>query len=375
MKIAQVVVTFPPDLGGMGQVVYDEAAELTKRGHDVTVFCLGYSTSRYNDNTMPFKVVRLIPHLASGNAGFVPGLYKKLNGFDLTHLHYPFYGGAEWVWWRRIWAKQKYIVTYHMDAAPARVHRWFIQKLYDWTIAKFILRSAEQVLFVDDEQSQKLALRKKLSPNKIAILPNGIDVEIFKPQPVTIKDFTLDELEGKPIFLFVGNLLPVKGLEVLLKAWAKLNNKEAVLLIVGGGYEEDHYRKLAGQMELGNRVRWLGSCSDRKKLAQYYSLAMATIVPSFSESFSLVTAEAAACGSPVIGSDIHGMRARVIPNKTGILFQSKNVTSLTQAIEQIMAMTEAERKQWGTQGRELIVNNFSLQKHVDELEKVYKHLL
>jgi glycosyltransferase involved in cell wall biosynthesis len=262
-----------------------------------------------------------------------------------------------------------------MDAAPTQVHRWFIQKLYDWTIAKFILRSAEQVLFVDDEQSQKLALRKKLSPNKIVILPNGIDVEIFKPQPVTVKDFTLDDLEGKPIFLFVGNLLPVKGLEVLLKAWSKLENKDAVLLVVGGGYAEERYRKLAGQLALGNRVRWLGSCTDRKKLARYYSLATATIVPSFSESFSLVAAEAAACGSPVIGSDIHGMRARVIPNKTGILFQPKNVASLTQAIQQVLAMSETERKQCGMQGRELIENNFSLPRHVDELEKVYKHLL
>ena len=101
MKIAHVVSTFPPQVGGMGQVALEEAQRLAKMGHEVTVFALGYAGTKYHDQDFPFKVVRLWTPFKYGDAGFAPQLFFKLKKFDVTHLHYPFYGSAQCVWWAK----------------------------------------------------------------------------------------------------------------------------------------------------------------------------------------------------------------------------------------------------------------------------------
>lgn len=91
MKIAEVVATFPPSIGGMGEVCFNESEELAKRGHEVTVFTLRhFKKKEYTNEKFPFKVVRVRPFLKAGDAGLVPGIFFKLRGFDYIHLHYPF---------------------------------------------------------------------------------------------------------------------------------------------------------------------------------------------------------------------------------------------------------------------------------------------
>src|SRR3990167_4556854 len=127
MKIAHVVSTFSQQIGGMGSVCYNEAKRLAESGHEVTVFTLKYLGVIYNDANFPFKVVRLKPLIKLGDAGLVPQILKYLQGFDLFHLHYPFYGGAEWLCFSKI----PLVITYHMDAQVNGL-KAFVQKIYDW---------------------------------------------------------------------------------------------------------------------------------------------------------------------------------------------------------------------------------------------------
>lgn len=367
MRIAHVVAAFPPDIGGMGKVAYDESKELAKRGHDVTVFTLAYPLSHYDDSKIPFKVVRKAPLIPGGYGGFLPSLRHDLANFDLIHLHYPFYGGAEFVWTQKI----PYVVTYHMDAEPTLKYQQFVKKFYDKFLAERILQKAKRVILVDKEHVFKM--KDKLFPEQIAEIPNGIDTEIFSHKNVDCVKMALDELIGKRIFLFVGNFLPVKGLSLLLEAWKDLP-KDAHLLVVGGGYREPEYRKMAENLGVGDRVHWMGACSS-ERLAEYYSLAEATIVPSFSESFSLVAAEALASACPVIGSDIPGMRARVVENETGLLFKTGSKPDLVKVVDQFLKLDPVKIRQLGVHGRELVEMRFSLKKHVDTLEQVYKNCI
>src|SRR5689334_19040947 len=99
MRIAHVVPVYPPRRGGMGQVAYEYTERLRARGHSVHVF-----TPRYADAptaTVPDYVHRVRPPVHFGNAAALPSLLWQLAPFDLIHLHYPFYGGAEPVAWRK----------------------------------------------------------------------------------------------------------------------------------------------------------------------------------------------------------------------------------------------------------------------------------
>ncbi len=96
MRIAHLVSTFSPQLGGMGSVCAQEASGMAARGHDVTVFTMQYDKRDYteHDKQFSFKIVRLKPWLRYGDAGFVPQVIWHIRNFDILHLHYPFFGGS-----------------------------------------------------------------------------------------------------------------------------------------------------------------------------------------------------------------------------------------------------------------------------------------
>ncbi|MFA6105190.1 MAG: glycosyltransferase family 4 protein [Patescibacteria group bacterium] len=365
MKIAHVVASLPPDIGGMGRVAYDEASELVKRGHQVTVFTLAYFPYEYKDEKFPFKVVRAKPLVRSGIAGLVPELRQSFHDFDLVHLHYPFYGGAEWVWL----SGRPYVVTYHMDASPTLKHRQLVKNVYDRLFAKRIMQKSKRVILVDERHY--LAERKFIFPDQSIVIHNGINTEIFKPQTVNLHDLGLGGLENKKIFMFVGNLLPIKGLSKLLKAWHKFNRDDAHLAIVGGGYHEHEYRAEAENLKIKN-ITWLGACHDPEKMAKFYAAAFAVVIPSISESFSLVATEAMACETPVVSSNLPGMHEKIIDGETGYVFETGNEVDLEKSLKKIISVSHEEKKKMGEKGRKLVLDKFSMQGHMDRLEEVYK---
>ena len=110
MKIAQVVCTFPPYQGGIGNSVYNISDILSDLGHEVTVFTPDYNlpveAEAFSDELSAaegkFKVKRLRPLIRIGNAALLPQLFFKLRGFDIVHLHYPFYGAVKAILTRKL---------------------------------------------------------------------------------------------------------------------------------------------------------------------------------------------------------------------------------------------------------------------------------
>ena len=94
MKIAQIICTFPPYRGGIGNVAYYYSLELAYLGHEVTVFTPCYQ--KENKELKDVKVKRLKPVLKYGNAAFLPQLFWQLKNFDVIHFHYPFFG-SDWI--------------------------------------------------------------------------------------------------------------------------------------------------------------------------------------------------------------------------------------------------------------------------------------
>ncbi len=399
MKIAHVVATFPPHIGGMGQVALDECKKLPERGNEVTVFTLRYPGFKYDDKQWPFKVVRLRPIFKLGDAGWTPQLVKYLKGFDVVHLHYPFYGGAEWVLLAKIFNKQKYVVTYHMDAVTAGWAKQLVQKVYDALFSKVILRESAKIFTVSEEHFKSSRFGKYLSRERlrrhgvgvpteasgVVNLPNGVNTEIFKPRTTMKAEVGLGEWEKKKIILFVGNLLPVKGFPILLRALSLIPGDEVVGLIVGGGYEEERYRKLTRDLGLAGRVRFVGACTDQQELARYYSIAHCVVAPSLVESFSLVVVESMASGVPIVGSDIAGIHEKISAclaedgesrraGRDGFLFTSGSAENLKEQLEKVLNMSAEERKEMGERGRQKAVEKYDLERHVNKLEEVYKSL-
>src|SRR5579862_8942539 len=114
LRVAHVTATFPPYASGTGLVAYHNALQLASRGHSIRVVCAG-AQPRMEQPVSNLTVRQLKPWLRVGNAPFAPNLAHQLYGCDVLHLHYPFYFGAEQVWWTHIRTGIPYVITYHQD--------------------------------------------------------------------------------------------------------------------------------------------------------------------------------------------------------------------------------------------------------------------
>jgi glycosyltransferase involved in cell wall biosynthesis len=340
MKIAVVVANFPPYFGGMGNVAYQNALGLANLGNDVTVF-----TASYSDKKMAYpknlKVKTIKPLLRYGNAPVLPSLLK-LKNFDVIHLHYPFYSGAEMVWFSSKVRKIPYVVTYHMDVVGKGWMKYFFS-LHNKSIMKKIIYDAKKVFVtsVDYAKNSELKPMFKKIKDKVAEIPNGVNIRKFNP---SVKS---EKLRGKlgikpneKIILFVGGLDSphyFKGVDILIKAFSKIKNNNTKLIIVGDGDLKEGYMKLSKELNVDNKIIFTGRVSD-EDLPKYYALCDFSVLPSIDkgEAFGMVLVEAMASGKPVIASNLAGVRSVVDNGKNGLLVKPKNVEDLRNKIEQML---------------------------------------
>ncbi len=378
MNVAYVIATFPPHIGGMGEVCFQEARGMAERGHSVTVFTLNYPKAFYQDEDLPFTVVRLKGVLKFGDAGFVPNLFGKLKNFDIVHLHYPFYGGAEWVLLARIVRRQKYVLTFHMEARPVGFVKRLVQKVYDAFLSHFILAWSEKIIAVDNFHLKNTKIFPSIKNRLWQVIPHGVDSNLFRPLKIDWSVLGHEECREKKILLFVGNLLPLKRLDLLIKALHVLQKEQindVVVWVLGDGYAMKEYQALANQYkDIKDKVYFLGACTDKNLLAQYYNVAWASIVTSTTESFSLVMNEARACGVPVVAGRIPGIQERIIFGVDGFLFEPGNVADLVEKLKKVLRLSVVQRNQMGLAGRKRVLS-YDWEHHIDVISDLYTSII
>lgn len=377
MKIAQLSGTFPPYMGGTGNVCFNYSLELARKGHDVTVFTGRYSELD-NGSFDSFKLKRFKPVFKIGNAPFIPQLLN-IKDFDIIHLHYPFYFGGEIIYLLKKLKNQKYIISYHNNMSyhnkeiSPRLNR--IIKIHDKLISKRILENAEKIIVPTFDFYHSIE-NFELKEDFIIEIPNGVDFSIFKQFEGDLR--VKLGLENSKIILFVGALDKAhfyKGLEYLMLSFKKLlkNHSNIKLIVIGGGNLEEYYLNLSKELKIENSTIFTGEISDFKTLAVYYDVADIVVYPTVApyESFGMVLAESMAMGKPVIASDIPGVRSVVDNEVNGILFEPKNVQELTSKMGYLLE-NEDIRKNLGIMGRKKAMKMYSWPKIVDKVENVYK---
>ena len=175
----------------------------------------------------------------------------------------------------------------------------------------------------------------------IRVIYNGVDSGFYTPAD--------GARAPVPHFAYLGRLKRYKGVDLVIRAFARLGRPEAVLEIAGKGDHEPALRRLAASLDLGERVRFLGFISEDEKLAllrRSWALALA----SPKEGWGITNLEAAACGTPVVASNSPGIRESVRDGETGLLVPHGDVAALAAAMERL-AGDRALVEQFGRQGR------------------------
>jgi glycosyltransferase involved in cell wall biosynthesis len=161
--------------------------------------------------------------------------------------------------------------------------------------------------------------------DRVTVLRNGVDLELFKPRPRSAAGRTR-------ILLSVGHLIERKGHELVIGALPYL--PEFSLLIVGEGPEHSRLRRLAADLKLLDRVCFLGEVPHRE-LPELYASADALILASSREGWPNVLLEAMACGTPVVASDIWGNPEVVAQAEAGVLMKSHTAESVAEAVQRL----------------------------------------
>jgi len=200
----------------------------------------------------------------------------------------------------------------------------------------------------------------------IAVIPNPVEVRLLPPAqaPAT----------GKHRVGFIGRVDPIKNIESLIEAWARVRVSEAEweLVIVGGG-DEGYVRSLgalAGRLKLGN-VSFTGFLHGREKdemLASFRYL----VLPSKSENFGMVVPEALMCGIPVIAST--GTPWSDLDSASGRCgwWVSRSADGLAGALREAVALDDAARQAMGMNGRKLVETRYNLGAVASQMSLVYR---
>jgi glycosyltransferase involved in cell wall biosynthesis len=202
----------------------------------------------------------------------------------------------------------------------------------------------------------------------IATIHNGIDVDSFSVKVDKKKKFEELGLEsGSKVVGAVSRLYePTKGIKILLEASKMVQSKvSSELLIVGSGKDENKLKKTAG--DLGVRALFLGERTDISEILQVMDVF---VLASFYEGFPVVILEAMAAGLPVVATNAGGSREAVLDGKTGFIVETGNPDKLAEKIE-ILLKDNKIRKKFGKAGFKRVKENFSIDKTVDGIERLW----
>jgi glycosyltransferase involved in cell wall biosynthesis len=209
--------------------------------------------------------------------------------------------------------------------------------------------------------------------NKISLIYSAFDISDFFPQepsPAILKEFNI----GKNDFVIgcLGRLIsPTKGIETLLRAAALILEKMPNARFLIAGRPSKAHLQLVKDLGIADRFIFPGFRND---VPQILSCTDIYVQPSFKEALGSSIIQAMAMGKPVVASNTGGIPELVKDNETGLLFEPKNPEALAQAVLKL-AEDETRRLKMGSLGRKRVLESFTLDRMIDEIESWYQEAL
>lgn len=339
MRIAILVGGFPPKwLAGTEISTYNLAKYLAKRGHEVHVITAHdddlpdfSEESGFYVHRVAWSKVRIV-----GILPFWMRMYLQIRRIkpDVVHSQSLLYGIPAMM------AKKNLKIPY---AVWGRGSEIYLPGRPLAMISKSILRNADAILALTEDMKQAM---QNLCDKEIFVVPNGIDLEMFKPP--------LESRKGSnaKTIIFVGRLHPVKGVQYLIEAMNIVHQKmpEAELILVGDGKEREHLKSLTGRLGLKECIEFAGRV-PHEKIQDYMGLADVFVLPGLSEGFPVTILEAMACGLPVVATRVGGLPDIIEDSINGYLVEAMDQEQIAEALLKIL-QDERLRKEISNNNRE-----------------------
>jgi glycosyltransferase involved in cell wall biosynthesis len=235
-------------------------------------------------------------------------------------------------------------------------------------LLRLLLNRPGQIVLIQNPDDRDGMLSLGIAAERIALIPgSGVDVDALKPLP---------EPQGPPTIAFVGRLLDDKGIHTLIRAHRLLRQRgsNVELLIAGTPDPANPASVTEAEAKGWNRepgITWLGQVED---IAGLWARAHIAVLPSRREGLPMSLLEAAACGRPMVATDVPGCREIVRSGETGLLVRYGDPQALAEAIEMLAASSEL-RARLGAAARQLAVERFSASAIGQQTVELYRSLV
>ncbi len=318
----RVAVVCYPTYGGSGVVATELAQQLAARGHQIHVVSYEKPFRFEASENLWFHQVEVSDYPLFLYQPYSLNLANKIielveeHDVQIVHSHYAI-PHAQAAWMAREVLREergldvKLCCTLHgTDITLVGREQSFFE------LTRFAIQRQDLLTAPSEWLGRETIREFKIVGHEIAVMPNFIDLERFKPAEVPEMRQEL-RAEGRAIVTHVSNFRPVKRVEDVVRGFAVLRQHvDAVLALVGDGPDLPLAERLAAQLGVSDHVRVLGKLQQLEKVLQVSDLFF---LPSLAESFGLAALEAQACGCPVIGYRAGGLPEVVAHGESGLL--------------------------------------------------------
>jgi D-inositol-3-phosphate glycosyltransferase len=344
----------------MSVYIRELAGELARGNHHVDIFtCNGQgeqaavikladnirviTVTPFNDNVPTKK--NLFPYLPAICRAIEHFATQDTIRYDILHSHYWLSGCAGKLL-QKEWHIPNIIMFHtlgHMKQRSLAADNEPTKRIYQ---EKNLVTECQKIIAPTTQERDNLVHYYNASPDKIAVIPGGINIDLFQINSQEEARTTLGLNRNEHVILYVGRFASLKRIDHLIKAVHILAGKYKIkLLIVGGDGSNDLNQQrlvaLVAKYNLERQIHFVGRIKHYN-LPVYYNAADLFVLPSFYESFGLVCLESLACGTPVIASNV-GVMARVLDGKkNGVALPELNPKKLAAAIERFVCTKRSD---------------------------------
>ncbi|PVX24769.1 MAG: hypothetical protein CW691_06660 [Candidatus Bathyarchaeum sp.] len=382
-RICLVTHFFPPHMGGIEKVSYEQSKRLTDAGYEIDVL-----TSKTKGQTKhPAKGIRVFAYsslkLAEKFGVPYPILtvkaYKQfaqvIKKCDLVHAHGHVYMSSYLAGKLAKKYKKPFIVTQHNTFIDYKSALNALENLNDLTIGKAVLKRADRIFTVSNE-TKKYVLRLGADKAKTSVMYNGVDTKCFRSAQKQESRKKLGLPQKRKIIFSVRRLVYKNGLGTLIESAALVarNNPDILFIVAGKGPSRKLIEDSIKELRIENNIKLTGFVPD-ELLPVYYNAADYFVLPSASgEGLPLVLFEAMSCGLPVIATRVGGTPEIINNMKNGVLVPPRNPEAMAKAISSLLA-EEKLGKKIGEEAKKSIQNRFSWEENVRQLKEAYKQFM
>lgn len=351
--------------GGAETMLLNLAEELRRRGHEVLPLGpadrTGWLASQFRERGFAPESYLLRRALDPACARQIAEILRA-NRIQVAHSHEFSMGVYGAVAARR--AGVRHIITMHGG-------RYYAERGRRRAALRWAVRRSDALVAVSEATARDLRATLRLAGDQVVVVHNGIPFR--EGQRASLRDelgLSADEL----LLVAVGNLYPVKGHAVLLRALGELHRSGAAanvrwrLAIAGRGEEEENLRALVAEEGIADRVVLLGF---RKDVPDILAAADVFVMPSLSEGLPLALVEAMAAALPIVVSDVGGVSEVAAAGREAILVPPGDVARLAEGVATLLH-DHAARAALGAAARERAVRDFSVSTMCEAYERLYR---